>query len=104
LVTGIINVNTDATYSITITGSWSGGNVVTPFGITVFGGISILLSTGFTYMGVTALDYDGISSTYISTVTAVLRLTTQTFTVQAWNVTGAPLIFDGLIEILRIGG
>jgi hypothetical protein len=106
LATGIINVNTDATYSITVTGTWSAGNVVTPFGITVFGGIRILLSTGFTYMGVTALDYNGFSNSYISTVTAVLRLTTQTFTVQAYNATTGVggLTFDGLIEILRIGG
>jgi len=59
-----------------------------------------VLSTGFTYMGVT--QYNGTN--YISTVTAVLRLSTQTFTVQAYNITAGSLTFDPLIEILRIGG
>ena len=51
-------------------------------------------------MGVT--QYNG--SDWISTVTAVLRLTTQTFTVQGYNASAGGLNFDPLIEILRIGG
>ena len=97
---GTITVNTTGTYSITATGTWSGypGQVV--FGITLSGGIRILLSTGFTYMGVT--QYNG--SAWLSTVTAVLRLTTQTFTVQGYNASAGSVDFDPLIEILRIGG
>jgi hypothetical protein len=97
---GTITVNTSGTYSITVTGTWSALNAVDAFGFTLFGGIRILLSTGFTYMGVTQYN----SANYISTVTAVLRLTTQTFTVQAYNITAGALTFDPLIEILRIGG
>jgi hypothetical protein len=70
------------------------------FGVTLSGGVRIILSTGFTYMGVT--QYNGTA--WISTVTAVLRLTTQTFTVQGYNASTGSLDFDPLIEILRIGG
>ena len=98
--TGVINVNTDGTYSITVTGTWSAVNVAVAFGVTLFGGIRIVLSTGFTYMGVT--QYNGTD--YISTVTAVLKLTTQTFRVFGYNITGGSITFDPLIEIVRLTG
>jgi hypothetical protein len=97
---GTITVNTSGTYSITVTGTWSNFPGAVAFGVTIAGGIRIVLSTGFTYMGVT--QYNGTS--WISTVTTVLRLTTQTFTVQAFNTSAGDLTFDPLIEILRIGG
>lgn len=98
--TGVIDVVTDGTYSITVTGTWSGFNGSVAYGVTLMGGIRILTSTGFTYMGVTA--YDGTN--YISTVTAVLKLTSQTFRVFGYNITGDLLTFDPLIEIVRLTG
>jgi hypothetical protein len=99
---GTITVNTSGTYSITVTGTWGDGGFpgAVAFGVTLLGGIRIILSTGFTYMGVT--QYNGTN--WISTVTTVLRLTTQTFTVQAYNASTGNITFDPLIEILRIGG
>ena len=99
---GTITVNTSGTYSITVTGTWGAGGFPggVVFGITLSGGVRIILSTGFTYMGVT--QYSGTS--WISTVTTVLRLTTQTFTVQAYNASSGDITFDPLIEILRVGG
>ena len=97
---GTITVNTSGTYAITVSGTWNGNNYNTPFGVTIMGGIRIVLNTGFEYMGVTAFN----ASNYISTVSTILRLTNQTFTIQAYNVSAGSLTFDGLIEILRIGG
>lgn len=98
---GIISVNTTGTYSITVTGKWDGKNFATLFGVTLFGGIRILLSNGFTYTGVT--HYDGTN--FISTVTAVVRLLRiETVEVFAYNISSGTLTFDPLIEILRIGG
>jgi hypothetical protein len=74
---------------------------VIAYGITVLGNIRIILSTGFAYMGATQFN----QTNWISTVTVVVRLTTQTFTVQAYNASNSSAYtFDSLIEILRIGG
>ena len=94
------NLSPDATYAITVTGTWSAINWANVYGIDFFGGIRILTNEGYTFMGVTQFN----GNYWISTVNATLRITTQTFTIQAYNVTTSPLTFDPYIQINQVGG
>ena len=100
--TGVITFNTSASYSITLTGTWSGAPYDSSAPVPTMGGLRIITNTGMTYMGSTQND----GTNWISTITIVMRIsaTTDTIVCKAYNPSSSLLTITPNIEILRIGG
>ena len=99
--TGVITFNTVASYSITLTGTWSGAPYDSSAPGPTMGGLRIITNTGMTYMGSTQND----GTNWISTITIVMRVSaTDTIVCKAYNPSSSLLTITPNIEILRIGG
>ena len=96
---GTFTMNTLATYSVTVTATWSGLNAVVAFGVTINGGIRIVTSAGDIYMGTSGWT----GTQWISTLTIIHNFTAvETFQVLAYNITAGALTINPFMEITRL--